>query len=164
MGDGALDRRVGAVRRFNRCYTRQIGLVQDGYVDSSFSLTQVRVLYELAHRETTSASELSRELGLDAGYLSRVLGGFERIGLIKREASDIDARRSILRLTEQGREAFAPLDARSQEAIGAMLSGLSEPERARLVEAMGLIEGLLGRRGEPKAPYVLRPHRPGDMG
>jgi DNA-binding MarR family transcriptional regulator/GNAT superfamily N-acetyltransferase len=164
MGDGALDRRIAAVRRFNRFYTRQIGLLQDGYLESPFSLTQVRVLYELAHRETTSASELSRQLGLDAGYLSRVLGGFERIGLIDSQASDIDARRSILRLTEQGREAFAPLDARSQEDIGAMLGGLSEPERARLIEAMKLIERLLGPRGEPKVPYVLRPHRPGDMG
>ena len=164
MGDGALDRRIAAVRRFNRFYTRQIGLLQDGYLDSPFSLTQVRVLYELAHRETTSASELSRELGLDAGYLSRILRGFERIGLIDRQASDIDARRSILRLTEQGREAFAPLDARSQEDIGAMLGGLPEPEQARLVEAMELIERLLGRRGEPRVPYVLRPHRPGDMG
>jgi DNA-binding MarR family transcriptional regulator/GNAT superfamily N-acetyltransferase len=164
VGDGALDRRIAAVRRFNRFYTRQIGLLQDGYLDSPFSLTQVRVLYELAHRETTSASELSRELALDAGYLSRILRGFERIGLIDRQASDIDARRSILRLTEQGREAFAPLDARSQEDIGAMLGGLSEPEQARLVGAMELIERLLGRRGEPRAPYILRPHRPGDMG
>jgi DNA-binding MarR family transcriptional regulator/GNAT superfamily N-acetyltransferase len=158
------DRRIAAVRRFNRFYTRQIGLLQDGYLDSPFSLTQVRVLYELAHRDATSASELSRELGIDAGYLSRILRGFERIGLIHREASDSDARRSILRLTEQGREAFAPLDARSQEDIGAMLGGLSDPEQARLVEAMELIERLLGPRGEPKVPYVLRPHRPGDMG
>jgi len=164
MGDGALDRRIAAVRRFNRFYTRQIGLLRDGYLDSPFSLTQVRVLFELAHRETTSASELSRELGLDAGYLSRILRGFERIGLIDRQASDIDARRSILRLTEQGREAFAPLDARSQEDIGAMLGGLSEPEQARLVEAMELVERLLGQRGEPRVPYILRPHRPGDMG
>jgi DNA-binding MarR family transcriptional regulator/GNAT superfamily N-acetyltransferase len=158
------DRRIAAVRRFNRFYTRQIGLLQDGYLDSPFSLTEVRVLYELAHRDATSASELSRELGIDAGYLSRILRGFERIGLIHREASDSDARRSILRLTEQGREAFAPLDARSQEDIGAMLGGLSDPEQARLVEAMELIERLLGPRGEPKVPYVLRPHRPGDMG
>lgn len=164
MAEAALDRRIAAVRRFNRFYTRQIGLLQDGYLDSSFSLTQVRVLYELAQGETTTASELSRELGLDAGYLSRILSGFERIGLIAREPARDDARRSMLRLTQQGREAFAPLEARSHQEIGALLGKLSEADQGRVVEAMGQIEELLGARPEPKVPYILRPHQPGDMG
>jgi DNA-binding MarR family transcriptional regulator/GNAT superfamily N-acetyltransferase len=164
MIESDFDRRVGAVRRFNRFWTRQIGVLQDGYLESPFSLTEVRVLYEFAHREETTASELSKELGLDAGYLSRILRGFEERGLIGKKASEADGRRSILWLTEQGREAFAPLDTRSHEKVGAMLGGLSPAEQGRLVEAMHTIEGLLGDQPERKVPYLLRPHQPGDMG
>ena len=164
MIESDFDRRVGAVRRFNRFWTRQIGVLQDGYLESPFSLTEVRVLYEFAHREETTASELSKELGLDAGYLSRILRGFEERGLIGKKSSDADGRRSILWLTEQGREAFAPLDTRSHEVVGAMLGGLSPAEQGRLVEAMHTIEGLLGDQPERKVPYLLRPHQPGDMG
>jgi DNA-binding MarR family transcriptional regulator/GNAT superfamily N-acetyltransferase len=164
MIESDFDRRVGAVRRFNRFWTRQIGVLQDGYLESPFSLTEVRVLYEFAHREETTASELSKELGLDAGYLSRILRGFEERGLIGKKSSEADGRRSILWLTEQGREAFAPLDTRSHEVVGAMLGGLSPAEQGRLVEAMHTIEGLLGDQPERKVPYLLRPHQPGDMG
>jgi DNA-binding MarR family transcriptional regulator/GNAT superfamily N-acetyltransferase len=164
MVESDFDRRVGAVRRFNRFWTRQIGVLQDGYLESPFSLTEVRVLYEFAHREETTASELSKELGLDAGYLSRILRGFEERGLIGKKSSEADGRRSILWLTEQGREAFATLDTRSHDEVGVMLGGLSPAEQGRLVEAMRTIEGLLSDQPELKVPYLLRPHQPGDMG
>jgi DNA-binding MarR family transcriptional regulator/GNAT superfamily N-acetyltransferase len=158
------DRRVGDVRHFNRFWTRQIGVLREGYLESPFSLTEVRVLYELAHREETTASELGEELGLDAGYLSRILRGFEKQGLIHKRPSEADGRRRLLRLTKRGREAFAPLDARSRSEIGAMLCGVSIAGQERLVKAMRAIERLLGGRPDPVVPYVLRPHRPGDMG
>jgi DNA-binding MarR family transcriptional regulator/GNAT superfamily N-acetyltransferase len=164
MVESDFDRRVAAVRRFNRFWTRQIGVLQDGYLESPFSLTEVRVLYELANREETTASELSKELGLDAGYLSRILRGFEERGLIGKKSSEADGRRSILWLTEQGREAFATLDTRSHDEVGVMLGGLSPAEQGRLVEAMRTIEGLLSDQPELKVPYLLRPHQPGDMG
>jgi DNA-binding MarR family transcriptional regulator/GNAT superfamily N-acetyltransferase len=164
MVESDFDRRVGAVRRFNRFWTRQIGVLQDGYLESPFSLTEVRVLYEFAHREETTASELSKELGLDAGYLSRILRGFEERGLIGKKSSEADGRRSILWLTEQGREAFATLDTRSHDEVGVMLGDLSPAEQGRLVEAMRTIEGLLSDQPELKVPYLLRPHQPGDMG
>jgi DNA-binding MarR family transcriptional regulator/GNAT superfamily N-acetyltransferase len=159
-----LDQRVAAVRRFNRFYTRQIGLLGAGYLHSPFSLTQVRVLYELAHRERPTAAELSRDLGLDAGYLSRVLHGFRRSGLIATERSKDDGRQSHLSLTEDGQAAFAPLNARSHGEIAAMLDELTAAQQDRLVHAMHTIEGLLGAPPEPKAPYLLRPNQPGDMG
>ncbi|MDQ4043011.1 MAG: bifunctional helix-turn-helix transcriptional regulator/GNAT family N-acetyltransferase [Actinomycetota bacterium] len=164
MVETELDRRVGEVRRFNRFWTRKIGVLREGYLESPFSLTEVRVLYELAHCEEATASELGKELGLDTGYLSRILRGFEERGMISRKPSEVDGRRSLLRLTEGGRKAFAPLDARSREDIGAMLDGLSAAEQDRLVEAMRVIEGLFGARPEPKVPYMLRQHDTGDMG
>jgi DNA-binding MarR family transcriptional regulator/N-acetylglutamate synthase-like GNAT family acetyltransferase len=164
MSDEDLDRRVGEVRHFNRFWTRQIGVLREGYLESPFSLTEVRVLYELAHREETTASELGEELGLDAGYLSRILRGFENDGLIRKRPSEADGRRRLLRLTERGREAFAPLDARSRSEIGAMLGGMSIAGQERLVKAMRAIEGLLSVRPDQMVPYLLRSHRPGDMG
>ena len=164
MVETELDRRVGEVRRFNRFWTRRIGVLREGYLESPFSLTEVRVLYELAHCEEATASELGKELGLDTGYLSRILRGFEERGMISRKPSEVDGRRSLVRLTEGGRKAFAPLDARSREDIGAMLDGLSAAEQDRLVEAMRVIEGLFGARSEPKVPYMLRQHDTGDMG
>ena len=164
ISDNEFDRRVGAVRRFNRFWTREIGVLSEGYLESQFSLTEVRVLYELAHGEDTTASELGKELGLDAGYLSRILRGFEKHGLIHKRPSEADGRRRLLRLTKRGQEAFAPLDARSRSDIGAILGGISVEGQERLVGAMRTIEGLLGARPEPEVPYILRPHWPGDMG
>ena len=164
MAEAEFDRRVEAVRRFNRFYTRRIGVLDDGYLDSPFSLTEVRVLYELAHREETTAGELASELGLDAGYLSRILRRFGERGLVERRPSEGDARRGLLRLTRQGREAFAPLDERSREDNGATLRGLPDEDQGRLVGAMGTIERLLGARPEPRVPYVLRPPHAGDYG
>ena len=138
--------------------------MRDEYLESPFSLTEVRVLYELAQLEETTASELGEELGLDAGYLSRILRGFQKEYLIHRRPSEADGRRRLLRLTERGREAFAPLDARSRGEIGAMLGGMSIAGQERLVKAMRTIERLLSGRPDPVIPYLLRPHQPGDMG
>ncbi|HEX2109272.1 MAG TPA: bifunctional helix-turn-helix transcriptional regulator/GNAT family N-acetyltransferase [Rubrobacteraceae bacterium] len=164
MAKSEFDQRVGAVRRFNRFWTRRIGVLREGYLESPFSLTEVRVLYELARSEETTASELGKELGLDAGYLSRILRGFQGRGLISKKPSKTDGRRSLLRLTEEGQETFAPLDARSREDVGAMLGALSAAEQDRLIGAMRTVEELLGAQPEAKVPFLLRPHEPGDMG
>ena len=153
-----------AVRRFNRFYTRQIGVLNEGFLQSPFSLTQGRVLYELAHQAGPTATELSTALGLDTGYLSRILRRFERQGLLQRERSRADGRRSHLGLTAKGRAAIAGLDARSQEEVRGMLGHLSEPDQRRLLESMRTIERLLGAPVEPAPGYLLRPHQPGDMG
>jgi DNA-binding MarR family transcriptional regulator/GNAT superfamily N-acetyltransferase len=158
------DGRIHAVRRFNRFYTRQIGLLHEGLAGSAFPLTEARVLYELAHRQGPTATELCRDLGLDAGYLSRILRGFERRGLLDRTRSKHDGRRSHLALTARGRKAFAPLNARSHEDVGAMLRGLAPAQQERMVHAMETIETLLGSRGDARAPYLIRHHQPGDMG
>ena len=164
MAETDLDTRVDAVRRFNRFYTKQIGVLQEGLLGSQFSLTEVRVLYELAHRKQPTATELGKELGLDPGYLSRILRGFQGRGLVERTPSKSDGRQSLLLLTERGRKTFAPLNARSHDEIASVLGTLSAEEQNRLIGAMHTIEGLLGPRPEPKLPYLLRPHQPGDIG
>ena len=162
--DAELERRVAAVRRFNRFYTRQIGLLRQGYLDSPYSLTGARVLYELAHRQTPTATELARDLGLDMGYLSRVLRGFEKDRLLARKAAAGDARRSLLSLTPRGRAAFAPLDVCSRAEASATLKALPATDQARLVGAMDTIETLMGGAPAAKTPYLLRPPQPGDFG
>jgi DNA-binding MarR family transcriptional regulator/GNAT superfamily N-acetyltransferase len=157
-------RRVAAVRRFNRFYTKRIGVLHEGLLQSPFPLTEARVLYELAEREGVTATELGRELGLDAGYLSRILRRFGERGLIRRTPSQADGRQHHLWLTERGRAEFAPLDQASRAEVGAMLAELSEAQQEGLLEAMGTLERLLGSRPLPERPYVLRRHRPGDMG
>lgn len=160
----AFEHRVDAVREFNRFYTRRIGVLDEAYLGSRFSLTEVRVLYELAHHETATASELARELGLDAGYLSRMLRGFTRRGLIAKTAAKDDARKTILRLTARGRRVIGPLEARARAQIGAMLDGLPASRQARVVEAMRAIETSLAPSTRAQPRIVLRSHRPGDMG
>jgi len=162
-----VDRTVEIVRGFNRFYTRKIGVLREGHLDSPFSLTEIRVLYELAHRESPSAAELAQDLGLDPGYLSRMLSGFERRGLIEKKPSSLDGRRSILSLTAEGHATFAPLEAQARDEIGRILTPLAPSDRSRLVAAMQSIEKLLGAPDAPepsREPYILRPHRPGDMG
>jgi DNA-binding MarR family transcriptional regulator/N-acetylglutamate synthase-like GNAT family acetyltransferase len=159
-----LHRRIGAVRRFNRDYTRRIGVLREGLLDSPFSLTQARVLYELAHRQGPTAAELCDELGLDPGYLSRTLSAFARQGLVTRQASKTDGRRSLLALTARGRRVFATLDAGSASEVRALLEPLPVAGQERLVAAMAAIEGLLGGRPASRAPLRLRAPRPGDMG
>ena len=156
--------RVEAVRRFNRFYTRQIGLLQEGVLRSPFTLTQARVIYELAHHGETTATHLGEELGLDAGYLSRVVRGFRKHGLIERRPSPSDGRQFLLTLSNAGRSAFAALNADSRSEIAAMLGELAEPDQDRLMQAMQTIETLLGAPPEHRVPYILRPHRSGDLG
>ena len=156
--------RVDAVRQFNRFFTRQIGLLDEGLLESPFSLTEARILFELAHRERPSAMELCRDLGLDAGYLSRILRQFRKRGLVAQRPSDADGRRHLLELTGAGKTAFANLDARSADDIGALLRALPEDEQDRLVAAMRVVERLLGGRPSGPLPYLLRPPRPGDFG
>jgi DNA-binding MarR family transcriptional regulator/N-acetylglutamate synthase-like GNAT family acetyltransferase len=156
--------RIQALRRFNRFYTRRIGILEEGVLQSPFSLTEVRVLYELAHREQPTAGAVADDLGLDPGYLSRILTGFQRRGLIRKRPSGADGRQNLLELTKQGRKAFAPLDARAGEQSGALLCSLAEDQQQRLIAATQTIERLLGGRSETDVPYLLRPHQPGDMG
>ena len=158
----SLDQRIAAVRRFSRFYTRVIGALREGLLQSRFSLAEARVLYELAHRNELTATDLGRDLEMDAGYLSRMLQAFERDGLLARSASGTDRRQNLLSLTAAGAEAFAPLDARSRAEVGALLAGLSEPAQADLIAAMQRIEALLGT--SRPATWLLRQHRPGDMG
>jgi DNA-binding MarR family transcriptional regulator/N-acetylglutamate synthase-like GNAT family acetyltransferase len=163
-----LDTRVAAVRRFNRFYTRRIGLLQKGYLKSALSLAEIRVLYEIAHRVCPTASEIGRDLELDAGYLSRMLAGFARRGLIRKTPSAQDARQSHLALTARGSKTFVPLERRSRREIAALLEKLSGADQARTVAAMATIEALLAPAADARTPdlppYLLRPHRPGDMG
>ena len=156
--------RAAAVRGFNRFYTKQIGLLRNGYLQSEFSLTQVRVLYELAHHGGRTATDLSKELGLDSGYLSRILLRFSKLGLLLRTSLERDARQVLLSLSRKGKKVFAQLDSKTQAEIEAMLARLSPGDQTRLTEAMATIERLLGAPAESKTPYLLRPHQPGDMG
>jgi DNA-binding MarR family transcriptional regulator/GNAT superfamily N-acetyltransferase len=152
---------VEAVRRFNRFYTRRIGVLQERSLYHPYSLAEARVLYELGHRGDLSAAVLARELGLDAGYLSRILKSFARRGLVSAGRAAGDARRRPLALTAAGRKACAALEARSRKEIGAMLGRLPAPARSRLAGVMQEMETLLD---ETSHPVTLRPHRPGDMG
>lgn len=155
---------IAAMRAFNRFYTRQIGALNEGLLRSDFSLAEARVLYELAHRDGLNAGELARSLGLDAGYLSRILKRFQTRGLVERRRSESDRRQSVLSLTEEGREAFAPLDSGAREEVRNLLCNFPESERRRLVNAMATVREILGPRGSPSEPYLLRPPEPGDYG
>src|SRR5258708_6738747 len=131
---------IDTVRRFNRFYTRQIGVLQAGHLGSPFSLTEVRVLYELAHRRAPTATELGTDLGLDPGYLSRILRRFERMKLVARAASPSDKRRSHLQLTRAGRAAFEPLNKRASAEVAAMLGSVAPPARRELLMGMNRSE------------------------
>jgi DNA-binding MarR family transcriptional regulator/GNAT superfamily N-acetyltransferase len=171
---------IARVRAFNRDYTRRIGVLSEGLLESPYSLTEGRVMYEIAHRRDVTAGELADELGLDRGYLSRLLKGFEAKKLLARKPSPEDGRRQHLRLTAAGMRVFAPLEKRSQEQVRAMLTVLDEKRRSALLEAMDVIQGSLGGGatgsvGSPlepahargtlaRGPLVLRTHRAGDMG
>jgi DNA-binding MarR family transcriptional regulator/GNAT superfamily N-acetyltransferase len=155
---------VEAVRRFNRFYTRQIGVLEEGLLKSPYSLTEVRVLYELAHRERATASDLCEELGLDPGYLSRILQEFEKLHLLNRQPSEEDGRQSLLSLTSSGCKAFASLDAQSSDEVTRMLGNLSASQQASLVKSMTTIQSILHPSDSGATPYLLRQHQPGDMG
>lgn len=156
-----LPSRVKTVRRFNRFYARQIEVLYAHLLQSPFSLTEARILYELAQRPSLTTADLCRELGLDPGYLSRVITGFEKQGLVEKSRSPTDGRAIELLLTAKGHETFDPLNQASAREIATMLERLSVPEQQHLVGAMHCIENLLGERS---TSYVLRDPRPGDMG
>jgi DNA-binding MarR family transcriptional regulator/GNAT superfamily N-acetyltransferase len=158
------DDQITAVRGFNRFYTRKLGVLDQHLMKSPFSLSEARVLYELAHRDDLSAKEIGAELGLDAGYLSRIVQNFDDSGLITRKPLASDRRQYRLALTAKGRQAFAKLDRSSHDDVGAMLAALPRCAGARLIGAMGTIERLLGDSQAPFPPAILREPRPGDMG
>jgi len=154
---------VPAVRAFNRFYTNTIGALRDGLLRTPYSLAEARVLFELGQRDAAEVSELRRMLNLDGGYLSRLLARLEGAGLVARERSSADARRQIVRLTDEGGAAYRELDARSAAEIGGLLDGLADDDRRRLVAAMGTIQAILEPPQVPAA-VVLRPPAPGDLG
>jgi DNA-binding MarR family transcriptional regulator/N-acetylglutamate synthase-like GNAT family acetyltransferase len=162
--DPAFEQRVGAVRRFSRFYTRRIGLLEEGLLDSPYSLTQARVLYELAQQREATATTLVAALDIDHGYLSRILRGFDERDLIIRRRDENDGRQIVVSLTTKGLKAFASLDHRSQRETGQMLAHLDDSEQARLIAAMDTIERLISDVPARERHYMLRPHQPGDMG
>jgi DNA-binding MarR family transcriptional regulator/GNAT superfamily N-acetyltransferase len=155
--------RAAAVRAFNRSYTRTIGLLQEGLLDTPYTLTEARVLFDLAQSEITEVVELRRALDLDAGYVSRILRRFEADGLIRRQRSEQDGRRQIVALTEAGRAAFRALDERSAREVNALLGRMTEDDQSRLLAAMDAIQRALPGSG-PTAPVVIRPPEEGDLG
>jgi DNA-binding MarR family transcriptional regulator/GNAT superfamily N-acetyltransferase len=155
---------VSTVRAFNRFYTRRIGVLGEHWLDSPYSLAEMRVLYELAHGDDLSATALGQDLSLDAGYLSRILRRFESTRLIARSAAPSDARRSLLRLTPRGRRLFAPYERRARQQVSEMLGTLSSATRRDVVDAMETIRRALEPAAPEAASYVLRPPQPGDLG
>ena len=158
------DPQIDAVRRFNRFYTRRIGILNERLLGSGFTLAEVRLLYEVAHRDGPSATEVGHELRLDPGYLSRLIQRLRKRGLLDRRPSPADRRQSVLTLTRRGRDTFASLDRRSHDEVAGMLLPLGDEGTSRLVDALGRIERLLGPPPAEGAPYLLRPHQPGDIG
>ena len=155
--------RVAAVRRFNRFYTTRIGVLDEHHLESPFSLSEGRVLYEIAHRDRPTATDVGRELALDAGYLSRMLRRFAKLGLVQRATAADDARRSHLSLTKKGRRELATLEARAHSAIDTMIGELAPQDQKRLVGAMSAVERMLDREHADAEPFTLREPRIGDM-
>jgi DNA-binding MarR family transcriptional regulator/GNAT superfamily N-acetyltransferase len=158
--------RISAIRRFNRFFTRQIGVLREGLLHSPYSLTEARIIYELAHRDVVTAADLGRELGLDAGYLSRIVSRLEQQGLLDRLPSESDGRQRLLRLTPAGEQAFALLDQRARDEVGEMLHNLSAEEQQRLLTSMQTIESVFdkGKSFKFAEPFFLRSYESGDMG
>lgn len=160
----SLDARVAAVRRFNRFYTKEIGVLQEPYLHTSFSLAEARVLYEIAHLAQPAAVEVCRALALDAGYLSRILKGLEQRRLLSRAKSSSDGRQQILSLTPKGREQLATLNGRSQEEIRQKLARLPVERQERIVVALDTVFEAMSAPAPRTPACVLRPHEAGDMG
>lgn len=155
---------INTVRSFNRSYTRQIGLLEEGLLKSEFSLTEVRVLHELAHAGGLFATDLARDLSLDRGYLSRLLKKLEHRGLVTREPSKQDGRQAVLALSAEGRRAFDRLDQAAHDEVNLLLDRLTDVQQVQLVKAMSTIQRLLGDLPEDKVPYILRTPQSGDYG
>ncbi|NGQ96861.1 GNAT family N-acetyltransferase [Brevibacillus sp. SYP-B805] len=160
-----LEERINTVRKFNRLITRRIGALREGLLHSPYSLTESRIIFDIAHRDHPTASDLAKELGLDAGYLSRILARLEEQGIIEKVRSEQDSRQRILYLTAEGRKAFELLNKRSHDEVAELLNELSEKDQQRLIAAMHTIEEILEGKGfKYSEPYFLRQHEPGDMG
>lgn len=164
MAENKLHEGVAVFRRFNRFYTKQIGLLTQGFLKTRFPLTQARILYELAQHEQSTPSDIISEINIDPGYLSRILSNFEKKGLLRKVRSKSDSRQRILKLTAQGKKSFAVLNERSSKEAEALLLSLSEEDLNRLLHAMQTIENILGTKPKPLTSYLLRPHEPGDIG
>lgn len=164
MEQSEISRRASEVRKFNRFYTKRIGVLQVHLLESQFSLTEVRALYEIVNREEATAAAISQELGLDRGYLSRLLANFKKRGLIAKKASTTDGRRSLLTLTAKGKQAYDRLNQRTQAEVEGMLEALGPEGQNRLLGSMREIHRLLGGKLEERVSYILRTHQPGDIG
>lgn len=162
-GRSAEEGRVDAVRAFNRFYTKELGLLGRGFMGTPYTLTEARVIWEIAQRGTVEVTELRRELELDPGYLSRILARFEKTGLVMRERSEADRRRQLVRLTGSGRAVFRTFDRRSSSELGEILADHTEAEQRRLVEALGDVRAILGDPARPREMRLREP-RPGDHG
>jgi DNA-binding MarR family transcriptional regulator/GNAT superfamily N-acetyltransferase len=162
--DAILETQIAAVRGFSRFYTRKLGIIEPKLLDSQWTLQEARIIYEIAERKSCSATDLAGTLGLDAGYLSRTLQAMARRGVVARKPSKADRRVSDLALTAKGRAAFADLDGRSRRVVGALLGTLEPAERATIVNAMTTIERTLEPQVTQPPGFVLRSHRPGDIG
>ena len=159
-----LDRQIAAVRGFSRFYTRKLGIIEPKLLDSPWTLQEARIIYEIAERQSCTATELVRALGLDAGFLSRTLRALQRRQIVARKPSKADRRVTELALTAKGRAAFAELDSRSRSVVAALLGRLDAVARAAVVNAMASIEHALEPPARQPAPFLLRSHRPGDIG
>ena len=164
MTNDQLNESIEAVRSFNRFYTKRIGLLGQGLLKTRFPLIQARIIFELAQQDQTTARELISELGIDPGYLSRILSIFEKDGLIRKTQSKSDNRRRDLKLTAKGKKSFTKLNNRSNQEVKELLQCLSGDDRHRLTNAMHTIEDVLGSESKPALSYLLRNHKPGDIG
>jgi len=164
MAENKLHEDVAEFRKFNRFYTKQIGLLTQGLLNTRFSLTQARIIFELAQHEQSTASNIISELNIDPGYLSRILSNFEKKGLIRKVRSKLYSRQRILKLTSQGKESFAVLNERSRKEAESLLFELSEEDRHRLLQSMQSIENILDTEPKSLTSYLLRSYEPGDIG
>ena len=160
----SFEEKIAVVRQFNRFLTRNIGVLREGLLHSPYSLTEGRIIYEIASAGNLIAADLSKELGLDPGYLSRMLDRLEQKGLLEKIRDESDGRQRILQLTAEGKKVFSLLDSRSREEVAEMLNRLSTQEQSNLIQAMYTIEQLLEDGLKYAEPYFLRQHEPGDMG
>ncbi|MHA2031879.1 MAG: bifunctional helix-turn-helix transcriptional regulator/GNAT family N-acetyltransferase [Candidatus Kariarchaeaceae archaeon] len=164
MVTNQMEDKARKIRHFNRFYTRKIGVLREGLLHSQYSLTETRILFELAYGKDLTASDLSKELGLDPGYLSRILAKFVNLGLITRTKSEKDERARIIKLTKNGRQEFDVLDNRSREEILELLNALTKENQDNLLKSMETIEEILEKKLKFAEPFFLRTHESGDMG
>ncbi len=164
MTEDQIREHISNIRRFNRFYTKRIGLLNKGLLRTRFTLSQARVIFELAQKNQTTSSDIAKNLEMDPSYLSRILSAFQNEGLIEKEKSDTDSRQWILKLTTKGRETFLELDERASDEIREMLECLSGEEQCRLLNAMSTIENVLESNSDLASSFLIRPHRAGDIG